>query len=184
MAKVQVKVAKRYAIALFRSTEVAKLEQTRDALNSVAQAWSSSKELRDALNNPSVSVKDKVSVAKSLAQAANVNDAILVNFLSLLAENGRISSVARVATIFSALVDEAKKLLNLEITSAFPVEADEQGRIRQAVEKDFGSMASISWSIDKDLIGGLIVKAGDKHLDSSIRGSLEKLQNSLLGLQA
>lgn len=184
MANVQIKVAKRYAAALFRSTNLSQAESSRDALNAVAAAWKNSKELRDAMNNPSVSVKDKVAATAAIAAQAKAGDSSFSNFLCLLAENGRLAGLPKVAEAFSGLVDEAKKLLSLEIFSAFPLAEDEKKSIAQQIEKDFGSMASISWTVDKDLIGGLLVKAGDKLLDSSVRGSLEKLQSSLLGTSA
>lgn len=184
MAQVQTKVAKRYAAALFRSTNLNQAEAMRDALNAAAAAWKGSKELRDAMNNPSVSAKDKVAAASAIAAQIKPGDSSFVNFLSLLAENGRLSGLPKTAESFSALVDEAKKLLSLVISSAFPLADEEKKGIAQQIEKDFGSMASISWTIDKDLIGGLLVKAGDKLLDSSVRGSLERLQSSLLGAAA
>lgn len=178
MAASQGKIAKRYARALFNSVPPAALETAREALHAFAAAWSSNEQLREAMANPAVPLAQRVSVIKEIARGASAGDA-LVNFLDLLVTNRRISALPQIASAFSKMVDEIKKLVALDITSAFPMEEGERAEISAKVQKDFGSLATISWHVDRALLGGLTVKNGDKLLDGSIQGSLERVRTLL-----
>lgn len=172
------KIAKRYARALFNSVQPAELESTREALRTFAATWTASAQLREVMANPAVPLGERVAVMKEVAKAVKAGER-LANFPELLVTKGRINALPQIAVAFSRMVDEVKKLVALEITSAFPMEEAERAEISAKVQKDFGSLATISWHVNRDLIGGLTVKNGDKLLDGSIQGSLERVRNLL-----
>ena len=178
MAASQSKIGKRYARALFNATKPAALETTRETLHSFAKTWSTSAQLREAMANPAVPHEQRISVIKELAKASAADEG-LSNFLVLLITNRRINALPQIATAFSSMVDEIKKLVALDITSAFPMEESERAQIAAKVQKDFGSLATISWHVDRALLGGLTVKNRDKLLDGSIKGSLERVRTLL-----
>lgn len=178
MATSEAKIAKRYAKALFDSCQPAKLEEMRGVVNSFARTWEANPALGEAMANPGVPRDQRAEVMKDVAKAAST-DQNFTGLISLLMSNGRISALPHVAIIFSKLVDEAKKLLALEVTSAFPLQDAERAEISARVQKDYGSLATISWKVDRALIGGLTVKSGDKLLDGSVRGSLEHARTVL-----
>ncbi|MBN8548545.1 MAG: ATP synthase F1 subunit delta [Deltaproteobacteria bacterium] len=178
MAASQDKVGKRYARALFTATAPAALESTREALHSFAKTWSDNLQLREAMANPAVPHDQRLNVIKEVAKAARMEEN-LSNFLVLLVTNARISALPQIAKSFSIMVDEVKKLVALDITSAFPMEDSERSVIASKVQKDFGSLATISWHVDRALLGGLTVKNGDKLLDGSVKGSLERVRTLL-----
>ena len=174
-------VAKRYAKALFELCEPASFDSVRKGLNTVAELWEQSTEFRAAVFNPTTSEEEKLLVMQDIAEKVLPANEKIKNFFSLLARNGRISDIKDISEVFSSLVDQAKELLSLEILSAFPLPDSEREEIQTRIQKDFGSMASITWSVDPELLGGLLVKAGDRQLDGSVRGSLEKLRIQLTG---
>jgi F-type H+-transporting ATPase subunit b len=66
-----------------------------------------------------------------------------------------------------------------EVTSALPLTAQEQEMVRQEVVEKMGSGASISFRVDPTILGGLVVRVGDKVLDGSVGGRLQGLRQSL-----
>jgi len=66
-----------------------------------------------------------------------------------------------------------------EVTSALPLTPEEQKTVKQDVLSKIGDMASISFKVDPSILGGLVVKVGDRVVDGSVAGQLSNLQRSL-----
>lgn len=173
-------VAKKYARAFFETFEIVELDAQRDALNQWVTTWADSAELREALCSPVRSVKDKVAVARDISEAISSGNTKLSNLIALLIENGRISTLSQVAKTFSTIVDSVHKALEVEVTSAFELESSERSDIEARIKGEFGDKARINWSVEADILGGLVIRCGDKMLDSSVKGSLESIRHSLL----
>lgn len=174
------RIAKRYAKALFEATNPQGLEAMRDALIQLASIWSSTMEIRAAVLNPSLTAEVRQRVAGEIANAVKSGDKEFSNFISILVENKRAAAIPEIAQQFSAMFDELKAALSLEITSAFEVSSDERSKYEQKIRQDFGSLAKIEWKLDAELIGGMVIKSGDRLIDSSIKGSLQKMAAQLL----
>lgn len=174
------RVAKRYAKALFDLCEISTLESVRDSLTALAQVWEQSAELRDAIKNPAFPVSERSQVLRDVAARVRSGDVVFSNFLVVLLENRRLAELSAIAANFTALVDALRHRLALEISSAFPIDESEKGELVAHIEREFGSMATVAWDVRPELIGGLIVKAGDKMLDTSVSGALEGLREKLI----
>ena len=66
-----------------------------------------------------------------------------------------------------------------EVTSALPLTEEEQSLVKKDVLQKIGDAASISFRVDPSILGGLIVKVGDRVVDGSVAGQLTNLQRSL-----
>lgn len=66
-----------------------------------------------------------------------------------------------------------------EVTSALPLTPEEQKTVKQDVLRKIGDSASISFRVDPSILGGLVVKIGDRVVDGSVAGQLSNLQRSL-----
>jgi len=66
-----------------------------------------------------------------------------------------------------------------EITSALPLTASEQEAVKTDVLARMGKQATVNFRIDPSILGGLVVKVGDKVLDGSVQAQLESLRQSL-----
>ncbi len=69
--------------------------------------------------------------------------------------------------------------VNAEVTSALPLTEEEQGVVRKDVISKLGENATISFHVDPSILGGLIVRVGDKILDGSVAGKLDELRQTL-----
>ena len=184
MAKQSGKIARNYARALFEAANPDQLEMLRGALLSLSDIWETNGELQGALLNPSTSSAERFDVMRGLAEAVLSSEdsgcgAALSNLLCLLAKNERLECIPELARLFTRLVDHYNKLLTLEITSAFPLPEDEKQNICARLQAELGSNANVSWKVDPQILGGLVIKCGDRLLDSSVSGSLQKLRGQL-----
>lgn len=68
---------------------------------------------------------------------------------------------------------------NAEVMSALPLTADEQNLISGEMLKKLGEKAEVNFNVDPDILGGLIIKVGDKVVDGSVAGQIQNLRNSL-----
>ncbi len=174
------RIAKRYAKALFEATSPNGLESMRDALVQLSSVWSATIEIRSAVLNPSLTAEVRQRVATEIANAVKSGDKEFANFVAILVENNRAAAIPEIAQQFSTMFDELKAALSLEITSAFEVSSDERSKYEEKIRRDFGSLAKIEWRLDPELIGGMVIKSGDRLIDSSIKGSLQKMAAQLL----
>ena len=76
---------------------------------------------------------------------------------------------------------EAEGRIEINVTSAFELDGEQSKRISEAMGKRTGRKVTISSVIDKSLIGGVIIRAGDSVIDASIRGRLNRLRTDLIG---
>lgn len=180
MARLQGKIARKYAAALLGLLPPQEFEPARDALHSFAEIWESSPNLQAALQSPGVPMNERLAVVKELAKRVKSGGQMVENFLGLLLENNRLAGISVIAAEFSILVAELKKLLALKISSAFPISDGEQGTLSASVKKEFGDLASISWEVHPEIIGGLKIQSGDTVLDGSIGTSLRRIGAELL----
>lgn len=180
MKRSDLKIAKRYARALFDSYGNSEVEAIKVALQSFAKTFNENEELRTALANPGYPQPQRMEALREIGHFFRQDDEKFFNFLALLLRNGRLLFVADIAMYFSHLVDELRSLLSLTVVSAFPLSDPEKEEIISRIQAEHGSLATIAWEIDPLLIGGLLIKSGDLILDNSIKGSLDKMRKSLL----
>jgi len=101
------------------------------------------------------------------------------SFVNVLAANGRLGLISEIRARFDELRAEEERLLDVEVISAFDLTDAERQRIVESLERRFAKQILLSSRVDKSLIGGAIVRAGDTVVDGSVRGRLDKLSEAL-----
>jgi F-type H+-transporting ATPase subunit delta len=102
------------------------------------------------------------------------------NLVRLMAENDRLVEMAGVAAVFEAERDRAEGRSHVEVTSAFALTETQQKSIADSMSKRLGTEVDVSVTVDKSLIGGVVIRAGDTVIDASLRGRLNQLGQSLM----
>jgi F-type H+-transporting ATPase subunit delta len=102
-------------------------------------------------------------------------DAEKKNFICLLAEHKRFPVLPEMAKQFAQLRAEHEKQATVEVVSAVPLDAQQQAKLTEALAKRLHLTVSLTCSVNPELIGGAIVKMGDKVIDGSVRGKLQRL---------
>jgi len=101
------------------------------------------------------------------------------NFVLVLAANKRLPLLPEIAVIFEALKAEHEKTVDVEVISAFSMDEAATSKLAAALKQRLQREVKLNTSIDKSLIGGVVVRAGDLVIDGSVRGKLNKLIESM-----
>jgi len=102
-----------------------------------------------------------------------------LNLIKVLMENRRLALLPEIKLQFETLRAEAEGTIEAEIVSAFEVSKKQEADIAKALQARLGRKVTLKTKIDKDLIGGAIVKAGDLVIDGSALGRLGNLSNAM-----
>ena len=101
------------------------------------------------------------------------------NFLKLLIENNRLSLVPAIAELFELYKAQDEGTIDVDILTAFTFSKEDKQRFDEALRKAFGKKVNMNIRVDKSLIGGVLVRAGDQVIDGSVRGQLQQLAQRL-----
>jgi F-type H+-transporting ATPase subunit delta len=101
------------------------------------------------------------------------------NFLLLLVEKGRAVQLEEITREFDALVASEEKRLAVDLTTAYELSEEDAKEILAQIEQQSGRQVEATRSVDPDLIGGFVLRAGPMLVDASVRGRLERLRQDL-----
>ncbi len=102
------------------------------------------------------------------------------NLVRVMAENERLAEMAGVAAVFEEERDRTEGRSHVEVTSAFALTDSQENSIAESMSKRLGTEVDVSVTVDKSLIGGVVIRAGDTVIDASLRGRLSQLGQSLM----
>jgi F-type H+-transporting ATPase subunit delta len=173
-------VARRYARALFGiGVDAGNFDALGQQLGDLAELWSSSAELRQALENPVFHQDEKRKVLEQLLPRVAPTPEVQ-RFVLLLLDRRRISILPAIARAYRALADEHTGRVRARVTSAEPLTPAALDRVRRSLEQRTGKKVIVEAEVDPDLIGGVVANVGDLVLDGSIRTQLSDLRAKLL----
>jgi F-type H+-transporting ATPase subunit delta len=101
------------------------------------------------------------------------------NFIRLLVENRRLPLLPEIAGMYEALRAEAEKSLEVTVSSAFELSDAQKQKIAEMLKKRMNRTISLDCRVDKQLLGGIVIRAGDKVIDGSVRTRLGEMANVL-----
>lgn len=131
------------------------------------------------LANPLVNAEQKVEALLEL-----INEDVwrepAKKFLKQLAVNRRLACLPAVVSQFEELLQNARQEKTAVIESAYALTDIEREKVAKTLSEKFECKIQIKTAINNDLIGGLVIKVGDRVIDASVKGHLEKLAASLI----
>jgi F-type H+-transporting ATPase subunit delta len=130
------------------------------------------------IGNPHVQRAELVSL---VADVAGAGDEQARNFIRLLADNGRLAALPQVAEQYAALRAEVENTVDVTVSSALPLTAEQSDKLVQALSRRLRRTVRLTATVDPSLIGGAVVRAGDFVIDGSLRGRVERLGNTMAG---
>ena len=176
-------VAKTYGDALF---ELALDENKTDALYaevvSLQDILKGNPELKALMNHPKVTRDEKLKVVEDVFKGRLDDE--LTGFLVLLLKKDRYSELDAILEYFTARVKEYKGIGVAYVTSAVELKDAQKDEIKNKLlsTTDYRQM-EMHYVVDKDVIGGVVIRLGDKVVDSSIRTRLENIKKELHQVQ-
>jgi F-type H+-transporting ATPase subunit delta len=170
--------ARRYAEAAFEvATRDDTVEAWRAELDTAAEIVADERVGR-MLVNPSLAIERRNEMAKSIF-GKSVSQPVL-NLIDLMLRRGRIHELPRLAAEFRRLDNARQGITVATAISAAALTPDEIRGLTERLEGLTGGRVELEVQVDPSLLGGLVVRVGDRMIDGSVRGRLERLRNQLV----
>lgn len=170
--------ARRYAEAAFAvAVRDDVVEAWRRELETAA-AVVAEERIGRALANPAIPLETRMATAE--ATFGRLVGPKVLNLIRLMLRRGRIQELPRLAAEFRRLDDERQGITRASVTSTLPLEADEVRALEERLAGASGRRVDLDLKVDPSLLGGLVVRLGDRLVDGSVRGRLERLRNRLV----
>lgn len=170
-------LARPYAKAAFKFAKEQNAATQWSSMLAFSAAAINDGDVSSALDNPQLTA-DQQADAFIKVCGDQLNDAGK-NFIRQLTQNKRLSVLPQIAALYETLLAEEERKQDVEVTSAYALTADEQNTLKAKLEKKLGKEINLQSSVDKTLVGGVIIRAGDMVIDGSVQGKLQQLSQAL-----
>ncbi len=171
-------VARRYALALYQEAEAQdKVERVDDDVRVVEDSFEGSRELERLFASPIVSTEKKQAIVGRLFE--DRVDPLVGRLMQLLIEKGREEILPSVIRAYGELRDERLGVVEARVRTAMPLGPDEADELRRALEGRTGQKVRMRIEVEPALIGGVVVRIGDRVYDGSVRHQLASLREQL-----
>ena len=170
--------ARRYAEAAFQVAERdGTVDGWRRELDSAATIVAEPR-IGRTLSNPAIALDTRADAVSTTF--GGVASQPVINLIKLMLRRGRIEDVPRVAAEFRRIDNARQGITIATATSAAPLSQDEVAALTSRLEAFTGGRVDLDIHVDPSLLGGLVVQVGDRLIDGSVRGRLERLRNQLV----
>lgn len=170
-------LARPYAKAAFEYADSASELATWSQALALAAAVAQHKGMAKLLSSPSYTNEHKADAFVNVCgDELNVN---VQNFIKTLAVNSRLALLPQIYVLFEAYKAQREKSVDVELSSAFEVPAELEQKLTEALTKSLDREVKLQTRVDADLIGGVVIRAGDTIIDGSVRGRLAKLAEAM-----
>ena len=171
-------VARNYAEAVFQLGERSgNVELYADLLDAVAAAVEQTPRVEAILMSPRIPKAEK---AQLLGGALRDTPREFVLFLQALVRRGRQQILRPVATEYMNLLDQKLDRVRAGVTLARTPDEKLKRNIQEALSRQLGKQVIPAFSVDPEILGGTIVRVGERVLDGSVRRRMTKLRRHLL----
>ena len=171
------KAAGRYAQALLEiALEQNKVEQVLGDMKYLLEVNNQSTDFQLLLKSPIVKSDKKIAIFKELFGKF---EALSTSFVNMILEKGREKDLSSIALAYDDLVKSNKGIVAVTLTTAVPVDEATKKSILDKVRKGVEGTLEVTEKIDKSLIGGFVVRMGDKQFDASVANQFSELKQRL-----
>lgn len=170
-------LARPYATAAFkRAQETGTAKEWGDSLKFLA-AVVQDPQIQQAASNPKA---DKSKFTRDLLDLCSGQLADEAqNFVRLLVTNRRLNLIGLISEQYDQFRADQEGYVDAEVLTAYPLDDEEINQITQVLQQTFGKQPHLNIKVDQDLIGGVVIRAGDRVIDASIRGQIQRLAKRL-----
>lgn len=173
---VLVQIARPYASALFDLAQSEnQLASVETGLSDIARLIGESDDFSRFLGSPVITADVKSSALDAILGKAQTN-ALVANFVRLVARNGRLFALSQIIAVFAELAAAARGEATADVTSAIPLSTEQALALSEALKAKIGKTVTLNQFVDPSLIGGLQVKLGSQMIDSSLKTKLTAMK--------
>ena len=150
--------------------------EVRDQTERIIRIVRSNMDLSSSLHDSSYTPEQRNSLARNVFAQANP---VLVDVLAVMAERGDFALLSRVWESYGEQVERKLNVTVVDVTTVVPLDDHLREVITKKSEADLGTKVVLRESIDKSLIGGILMSANGKRIDASMTSQLEAARNVL-----
>lgn len=170
-------LARPYAAAVFkRAKETGAIDQWSETLAFLAQLMAA-EGVKSAAGNPKLGRHGFANLLIESCQQGLAEEG--KNLIRLLADNGKLLLAGQIAVLYEQYRAEEQGFLDARVASAYALDDAEQKQLAKSLQKALGKKVRLDVTVDRSLIGGVVIRAGDKVIDGSIKGQLQRLAKRL-----
>lgn len=167
--------SREYAAALFTlGKETGTEEEIYSSLDLIEGVFRENPVYVDFLASPGIPVGERIEKVQELL-AGRVHE-YAESFICVLCEKGRIREVLTYIEEYKSLYNLAAKVLKAQVTTAVNLSESEKLRLREKIEKRCGHAVEMEFSIDKSLIGGVLVNVDGHIFDGTVKQYLSEIK--------
>lgn len=171
-------IANRYADALFQLSEEENITtEIYNELHDVVEIVKNNKELDNVLKSPLVAKSEKVKLIETLFNDKINNN--LKNFLKILVEKGRISSLKSIELTFKQLLNDKNNIIEGTVISAIPLTDQKVKELEEKLSRKYNKNVTLENKVDNSILGGVLVRLGNTQIDGSIKTRLDNIKDQL-----
>ena len=176
-------VSKTYGDALFEvAMEESRLDEFFEAAKAVEKVLETSEDFNRLINHPKIGKEDKVKIVEDTLGTRIPKE--MVGLFTLMVTKGRAEEMLSVLQYFIHLVKEEKKIGRADVTTAVALSDEQKRKVeKRLLETSVYESFEMNYQVDETLIGGMIIRIGDRVLDSSVKTKLYELSKSLRNIQ-
>lgn len=172
-------VSKVYGDALFSlAVEADKLDETWEEVKVLSTVIRENKEFADIMAHPEMSQEKSLTLIDEIFKE-KLSD-IMLGFLQVLVNKGRFGEILPVLDHFQRETKEYKKIGVVHVTTPAELTGEQKSGIVERLTQTSGyESLEMNYVVDKNLLGGIRIRIGDRVVDNSIQTKLEEMTRSL-----
>jgi len=170
-------LARPYAVAAFKWAKQTDAMQKWSQSLGLMAAIMENDEISIVVNNPKIGKQKLTEFLLDICSDQIEFDS--ANFLKVLVQNGRLYLLPAIAVLFEEYKAEYEGYVDVQVSTAYEFSEEAYRQLSGKLEKSLGKKINMNVAVDKSLIGGVLVRAGDRVIDGSIRGQLQHMQKAL-----
>lgn len=171
-------VARRYAEALFEvALENNSLDELKEEIKAVSNIFERETKLKTIFEHPKLSKDEKKDILNSLFKDRISQE--MLNLLYIIVDKGRERYISKIKKEYISLANEEQGIVVGKAITAVKMEEDELRKLEDRLSNKLNKKIELTNEIDKDVLGGVLVKIGDKVIDSSVKGQLDRISKTL-----
>lgn len=176
-------VSKTYGDALFAvASEENRMDEFYETAKAVADILRTNEDFSKLLGHPTIIKEDKIKIVENTFGADIPKE--MVGLMTLMVSKGRANEILSVFDYFTDLVKEEKKIGKAYVTTAVPLSDKQKAKVEQKLlHTTKYETFEMNYSVDESLIGGMVIRIGDRVVDSSIKTKLYDLTRELRNVQ-
>ena len=171
-------VSERYAQALFElATEKNTIESIKEELISVSGAIKEYPEFENLLFHPVINPFDKKVMLEGVFKG-KISD-VSLNFLKFLVDKKREALIQEISDLYTLMVNNLQRKVVAEVYTAVEIGSAELDLLRQKLESYLDKKVDLENHVDQNVLGGVLVKIGDRVIDGTLKTRFENMARSL-----